>query len=725
MITKITMNGVASYKHETSLTTDKPVNLVYGLNGVGKTTLSNYLYERDNLRYQKCSIEGLQADDKILVYNQNFVNDNFYEAQNIQGIFSLSKENKSAKQRIDIAKNEIARLRTEQTSIDSDKKKLEDSHHRQVENYRKEAWKIKTNYTGGDRVLEYCLDGFKGSMTNLFNHLSSLPLPEEQLTYTTETLKSEVQELQRGDSKEAELSPLLYDFDETTFQMLLSKAIVGNRDSSVAELIENLGNSDWVGKGLEYVHIDNEVVACPFCQQKTITQNFVNQIRDYFDESYKKDLQRIQKFKDEYSAVCSQLLVNTDRIAQNRYIAVYSDDFIEQTSKLRETIELNISHISDKIDHPSTKVSLINLGEYISAINNLIDLANKSIEEFNVRIDHINETLDDIKDRFWKLMRKENDSLIKLYEKNERKFKIELSALESRANQNAISIIEQEKIVKENQGDTNNIDEAVDNIKAGLIDIGIDDFTIEKYSEEEALYRLVRTGESEDVFKSLSEGEKMVISFLYFIELCKGESQANMSASRKIVVIDDPISSLSHIYVFNIGRLIGKEFLYTDSSRKYEQVFVLTHSLYFFYEIVNAKNDERHKTQKLFRICKNSLGSTFVDMKYEEIQNDYQAYWHVIKDSNQSPALIANCMRNIIEYFFNFVEKTDLNQMFARKELQEVRFQAFNRYMNRESHSKGDAIFDIKEFDYDSFRDAFKALFQAEGYINHYNRMMR
>lgn len=54
-------------------------------------------------------------------------------------------------------------------------------------------------------------------------------------------------------------------------------------------------------------------------------------------------------------------------------------------------------------------------------------------------------------------------------------------------------------------------------------------------------------------------------------------------------------------------------------------------------------------------------------MKYEEIQNDYQAYWYIIKDQNQPPALIANCMRNILEYFFNFVEKQDYNNVFQKR----------------------------------------------------------
>lgn len=70
----------------------------------------------------------------------------------------------------------------------------------------------------------------------------------------------------------------------------------------------------------------------------------------------------------------------------------------------------------------------------------------------------------------------------------------------------------------------------------------------------------------------------------------------------------------------------------------------------------------------MIRLCKNTEGSAFVSMKYEVIQNDYQAYWHIIKDRTQAPALIANCMRNIIEYFFNFVEKLDFQQVFQKPE---------------------------------------------------------
>lgn len=112
-------------------------------------------------------------------------------------------------------------------------------------------------------------------------------------------------------------------------------------------------------------------------------------------------------------------------------------------------------------------------------------------------------------------------------------------------------------------------------------------------------------------------------------------------------------------------------------------------------------------------------------MKYEEIQNDYQAYWYIIKDNAQPPALIANCMRNIIEYFFNFVEKKDLNNVFQKPELKEHRFESFNRYINRESHSLGQNIFDLKEFNYEDFRDAFALVFKVAKYEDHYKKMMK
>lgn len=722
MISKIAMKNVASYKEKTILETDKKVNLIYGLNGTGKSTLSGFLYSTDDSQYSDCKIEGLRSTDKVLVYNQQFITDNFYETENINGIFTLSQENKAATQAIDDARKKLMKLSEEKTKITSDKAAYESKYQKQIQDFQKEVWKIKTEYSGGDRVFEYCLEGMKGNKETLFKYLLGITLSDKKIEYTVENLKQEINELQESGEKEKYIIKVNFGVRYIEESPLLSKIIVGNKNSSVSELIELLGNSKWVDEGMQYVHMDGEAADCPFCQQRTISKVFYEKLKGYFDESYKADKAGIERLLHEYEDLINRGLVYIEEIKGNRFFKRREKEIENCVTNIKTVFATNIEKLRDKFQNPSTVVQLQSFSEYENQINEMIALVNDEIRAFNEKIENIKDSLATIKKKFWVLMRSEYNSVVELYTKVEKTHKEELEKYQKAFEKNQREYNAQQNTISDNQKRTVNIDEAVTNIKNGLIDIGITDFTIEKYSDDEALYRLKRGEEGGNVFKTLSEGEKMVISFLYFIELCKGETKTDSAFSNKIVVIDDPISSLSHIYVFNVGRLIHNEFLRTT---KYEQIFVLTHSLYFFYELTNTNHKQREETQKLFRICKNTEGSYFVKMKYEEIQNDYQAYWNIVKDKNQAPALIANCMRNIMEYFFNFVEKQDFAQIFDRKELQETRFLAFNRYMNRESHSKGQNIFDIKEFDYDNFRDAFKLVFEIEGYSEHYQKMIK
>lgn len=722
VISKITLNGVASYKKEAILETDKRVNLLYGLNGTGKSTFSEFMYNQSDVRFSKCSIEGLEENDEILVYNQKFVQDTFYEPQGIHGIFTLSKGNAEAKKLIDATQSEVKKL-IEQ------KKKLEEKsigdiqkHTDEIEEYKKQAWKIKTEYTGGDRVLEFCLNGLKGNKDTLFKYLLSLDKTESEIGYSINDLKEEAQQIQGEAQSKPLLTKLTIDVDAIEKSELLTKIIVGNKNSSVSALIEKLENSDWVSEGLDYIHMDGDKGVCPFCQKMTITPEFINQLNDYFDESYKQDKANIEQMIQLYGNEINSTLEYLERIKTNPFISPRVGEIDSLIVNIHTVAEQNINQLKEKAKTPSIQISLTSLKEHIDAINLIIDVANSEIAEYNKKIADIKGTKITIKEKFWMLMRKEYASVIELYNASEKAFAQMSKKTQTDIQEKQTEINSKKKIIEENRKKTVNIDEAVENIKNGLIDIGITDFTIEKYSEDDALYRLKRDESGENVFKTLSEGEKMVISFLYFIELCKGEAVADRATNKKIIVIDDPISSLSHIYVFNVGRLIHNEFLRTT---KYDQIFILTHSLYFFYELTNTNHREREETQKLTRICKNVESSYFESMKYEDIQNDYQAYWHIVKDEKQAPALIANCMRNIMEYFFNFVEKQDFAQVFQRPELQKTSYMAFNRYMNRESHSKGQNIFDIKEFDYNSFREAFKKVFELEGYIDHYNKMIK
>lgn len=726
------MNNVASYKKPAILETDKKVNLIYGLNGTGKSVLSDFLYNKSNSCYNDCSIEGYN-DEEILVYNQSFIQDYFYEPDNLKGIFTLSKENKEAEEKVRTAEKEIKIFETEKQDKITEKLKYENDLNTKKQTAEQKTWEIKTKFTGGDRVLEYCLEGLRGQKDKLFSHIISIAKPDQKPDKTTDQLKKEVDAIQGSTAQKYELLPkITLTTSDTESNELFQKHIIGNENSTVAELIKQLSNSDWVKQGLGYLPetISQTGEKCPFCQQNTITPELNEMIKNYFDESYENDIQEINNLKVKYELDFNSI-TKKDLYEQNPFISEKKNQFENLYNAVINSIEKNKTLISEKVKSPSKSIKLSDTSSSIHEFNQFIEEINSAISEQNKKIDDKDTSLKNIKNEFWLIMRWDYDQTICAYIDEKRITDQKITAINNEILKIDQKISDQKSIAIEEQKKTINIEEAIQNINISLLELGIDGFRIEKFKDE--LYQIVRNEQCDEAFKTLSEGEKMIISFLYFLELCRGKKNATSTENKKIIVIDDPISSLSHIYVFNVGRLIKNEFFgkketkegTTNWTHKYEQVFILTHSLYFFYEITETKHDDRKETQKLFRISKNEGGSNFSKLSYEEIQNDYQAYWYIIKDDKHPSALIANSMRNIIEYFFNFVEKKDLNNFFQQPRMQENRFQAFERYVNRESHSLGQNIYDFKEFNYTDFKDAFATLFKVAGYEAHYNKMIK
>lgn len=739
MLTKIALNKIASFKNLAALDTDKKINLIYGLNGTGKSTFSNYLHKQTDEKYKDCSIQGLDSSHDILVYNQAFIQDTFFESENLKGIFTLSKENKEAETKIANALKEIQKLETEK---ETKRKELETENSAifQKQEVAKNAiWKIKTDYSGGDRVLEFCLEGYKGSKDSLFSHVFQLTKPTSKPTKSIDDLKNDLQSIS-GDfaQKYSGLSQITFTPQNIESDVLFAKQIVGNENSTVSQLIKELGNSDWVKAGLQYLPPEptEENSTCPFCQENTISSTLVESIRNYFDASYEADINSLKGFLSNYSGAI-QSTPSKSVFEANPKFDAFKKDFELKYNAFTKVVEDNRKLIDDKIKTPSIPLNLKSSVQSLQELNDVIKKINALVLEHNKNIDQKETVKSNIKKTFWQVMRWDYDQTISSYNTYKNTSKSKTDTLDKSIKEYEAKINNQNKIIADQQKQTVNIKEAITNINTALIDLGITDFNIIHHSEN--LYKIARGENQDKIFRSLSEGEKMIISFLYFIELCRGKKEATETGKKKVVIIDDPISSLSHIYVFNVGRLIKNEFFGTKETKKdpvtgekittwqykYEQVFILTHSLYFFYEITETNHDVRKEIQKLFRLMKNENGSAFVPMSYEEIQNDYQAYWFIIKDDKQPAALIANCMRNIIEYFFNFVEKKDLNNFFAQPPLNSNKFQAFYRYINRESHSLGQNIFDFKEFNYADFKEAFAELFKVAGYEAHYKKMIK
>lgn len=146
MIKSITMKNAGSYKEETKLYLNTPITLIYGNNGAGKTLLSNYLYDINNDIYKECSIDGLDTiNDNILVYNQKFIEENFYVNKQQKGIFTLSKENKEINEKIEKLEEILLIKNKEKTLIEQDKTVLDNELETNIKNIREDIYQFKKN----------------------------------------------------------------------------------------------------------------------------------------------------------------------------------------------------------------------------------------------------------------------------------------------------------------------------------------------------------------------------------------------------------------------------------------------------------------------------------------------------------------------------------------------------------------------------------------------------
>ncbi|PHR68208.1 MAG: hypothetical protein COA55_03035 [Alcanivorax sp.] len=721
VITEIRMDSVASFKQATSLVTDKKINLIYGLNGTGKSTISSFLYEPSNPAFTLCK-KVSEESVPVLVYNQNFIRDNFYVADNLKGIFSLSKENKEAEKKIANATKKQEKIKQDLQGKRNEKELVKQGFLQQKNQAIEKVWDIKKTYAGGDRVLEYCLEGLKGQKDKLFSYLQEIPKPASEPKKDVQTIRQEVEALKGDDAQpQPRLANLSFAAHSVESDPVFGKSILGNADSEVAALIERLGNSDWVKQGLSYFpeSVGDSNAQCPFCQEATISEKFIDSVRSYFDVTYEQNLNELSQLLKAYRDAVDSL-PGMSSFTDHPFVKYRKDFITNKYNLLVDALQDNSRKIEEKLKSPKVPATLSDTTGLIADLNSVIDQINSEVDEYNDKLKNRESALENLRNEFWQLMRWQYDQTMARFDADWRDANQKSKGLDIEIGNIDDELAKIRREIADAQKQTVNIDQAITAINAGLNDLGIDDFSVQKHSDN--LYRVVRAGDSKDAFHSLSEGEKMMISFLYFCELCKGKASAEDTHAKRIAVIDDPISSLSHVFIFNVGQLIRSIFF---KGEQFSQVIVLTHSLYFFYEMTDPNHERRKETQKLFRLSKPSSGSVIQEMKYEEIQNDYQAYWSVVNDQSQPPALIANCMRNIVEYFFNFVRKKDLNKVFQMPELQDAKYQAFCRYINRESHSLGQNIIDMKEFNYDVFKEGLRLVFDKTGYLDHYKAMSK
>ena len=249
-----------------------------------------------------------------------------------------------------------------------------------------------------------------------------------------------------------------------------------------------------------------------------------------------------------------------------------------------------------------------------------------------------------------------------------------------------IKLEELDNLINEKRKNVVCIDNAVNEINFLLKAFGFNGFKFEK--KDDISYKLVRPNGSE-VKETLSEGEHRFITFLYYIQLVKGTLNKDSGIKNKILVIDDPISSLDSNILFIVSYLVRDIIAQCLDGGNIKQVFVLTHNIYFHQEIAfkGARKNNKETKERFWVLRKVNEDTSIADYQDNQINSSYELLWREYKNPNIESALICNTMRRILEHYFNVIRHKNYEKIINMFEGQDrIICKALLPYINTGSH---------------------------------------
>jgi wobble nucleotide-excising tRNase len=274
---------------------------------------------------------------------------------------------------------------------------------------------------------------------------------------------------------------------------------------------------------------------------------------------------------------------------------------------------------------------------------------------------------------------------------------------------------------------TTSIQPTIDGINSLLSSFGFQGFKLAKAASGNA-YKLVRSDGS-DAKATLSEGEKTFVTFLYFYHLLKGSEYETGITTDRIVVFDDPVSSLDSDILFIVGSLIKGLFDEVRSGTGHiKQIFVLTHNVYFHKEVTyNSKRKDVAMNEETFWIVrKPGLISKLDKHPTNPIKTSYELLWAEVRKPERSNLAIQNTLRRILENYFKIlggIEFEDLCAMFDGKE--KLICKSLCSWVHDGSHYAHDDLYvSIDDGMVDSYLKVFRAIFEKSKHGAHYKMMM-
>lgn len=637
---KINFGSYENFTWDNGLEEFKTINIFYGRNYSGKTTLSRIARSFELKKHNEDFLDGnfkikledgsfltqndvINSNLDIRVYNSDFVKENLnylYDKKgNIKGFKSIGVEQKDIKESIEKRK-EILKTRNEKLKdIQANRENISKTQQAKIKTLNEKlidkAKLVKSEPNLIKQGSNYDKRNLENDLIEIKDNINAYILNNEEQNQLIKILED----------KEKQNIIFKNTFNKDNFQGIFTYSLKILEKEVIIK--ENLTSElrKWLEEGLEFHKEHSFTQQCKFCKNPLTLERIAwieNNIKDDSGEKeqIEKELKDLLDNFESYKLESKKLLLG---IEYENFYSNYKDIFIG----LKEQLGVSIANYNEELLKIEKK------------------LTKKKKDVFTpMKLENINDFSDEILQILNKIenLCKENNEYAKnlLSKQDEARKKLRLNEVakfakdsDCFAKQDEIKNLGQklsnmQSTIETEKNEINNYNLEIEKYKEKLSNLETSTSNINKYLKSyfghnmlelkakkddngqlNGEFEILRNGKQA---KNLSEGECSLVAFCYFVASLE---DANTKDKNPIIWIDDPISSLDNNHIFFIFSVIENEIVRKNS---FEQFFISTHNLDFLKYIKRLKK------------------SKFKQSKNDEKEYDFPQYYFIEKSVKES-----------------------------------------------------------------------------------------
>ncbi len=617
------------------------VNIIYGRNYSGKTTVSRVLrsFETESLpanfdspMFTIMTSDGTNFDQTHLsdcdldvrVFNQDFIHENLrflYDPEGDVSAFAiLGADNSKIEQQIKSIKDELGSdkdgeesgLYAELTERDKVAKQIKQEYEiarRELDN------KLAAKATGRETGIKYRAQRFGDqnyNITKLTRDIDAVLAPDYTVPTSTEleiyesTISVEAKpEVKFGLSPQPKIHQLILKTKE-----LLERQIASS--NKIAELLRDSVLNAWVKQGIELNHGKE---CCGFCGNPISNERW-QLLNSHFDEESKQLIADIDacivEMESEKQKIQSAMTFDKNEFYPKFHSRLdeVAKSFEQEAGKYAVQINALIQQLRRKREHITVPMQVLvpeGTTEVLTGLyENYVEIC-KEHNEYSIHLDDEREIA---------------QKALRLYEVFDFQSSIDYGSAMEKVEQ----LWQSKNVAKNRCQECLDIitekKEKIASLTRQLRDeetaaMRINEYLSNYFGHESLVLRTVNSDGANVCFEilrdgekafNLSEGECSLIAFCYFM----ARLSADMELQDNLVIwIDDPISSLDGNHVFFVYSLIRAEIVTT---KNYGQLFISTHNLNFLKYLRRITGKDKDKNVRYFLINRRGKKSTIQKM---------------------------------------------------------------------------------------------------------------